>query len=161
MELNVYNKFHKEVNRRGGSFCDTVFSFGDAEDESYALWCRWLRARKFHYSNVIKMVEEATECRSNASKYIFFPNPSDGLGNNVQKSIFLAQYPQLYTGYSKEGYPVLFSKPGILNINGLESITNLDGLFNFHLNKDISMIHDFGDRLRYQASNNPNFKSYV
>ena len=93
---------------------------------------RWLRARKFHYLNVIKMVEEATECRSNASKFDFYPNPSDALGNNVEKSIYLAQYPQLYTGHSKEGYPVLYSKPGILNINGLESITNSDGLFNFH-----------------------------
>ena len=78
------------------------------------------------------MVEEATECRSNASKFDFYPNPSDALGNNVEKSIYLAQYPQLYTGHSKEGYPVLYSKPGILNINGLESITNSDGLFNFH-----------------------------
>jgi len=155
-ELNVFNKFRNEVHRRGGSFCDTVLCFGDAEDESYAL-CRWLRARKFNFQNVIKMVEEATTLRAKASLHNFYPNPSDGLGNKVEKSIYLAQYPQIYTGYSKDGYPVLFSKPGVLNINGLESITNLDGIFNFHW---YSMIHDFGDRLKHQVEGDDTFKRF-
>ena len=32
------NKFRNELHSRGGSFRDTVLCFGDAEDESYALW---------------------------------------------------------------------------------------------------------------------------
>ena len=101
------------------------------------------------------MVEEATSLRAKAYLQNFYPNPSDGLGNNVEKSIYLAQYPQIYTGYSKDGYPVLFSKPGVININGLESVTNLDGIFNFHW---FSMIHDFGGRFRRQTESDPNFK---
>ena len=76
------------------------------------------------------MVEEATECRSKAAHHDFYPDPSDALG--VEKSIYLAQYPQLYSGVSKQGCPVFISKPGVLNTTGLENITTLEGILNFH-----------------------------
>lgn len=153
-EFETYLLFREEVNLRGGNFRDCVFCFGNLEDETYAC-CRWLRARKFHLRDTIKMVEEATECRSKAAHHDFYPDPSDALG--VEKSIYLAQYPQLYSGVSKQGCPVFISKPGVLNTTGLENITTLEGILNFHW---WAMIHDFGDRLRSQAANDTGFKRF-
>ena len=48
-------KFREEVEKRGGEFKNTVYSFGDIEGEAFCL-TRWLRARKFKYDDVIAMV---------------------------------------------------------------------------------------------------------
>ena len=56
-------KFKEEIEKRGPDFRSTVFCFGEEEGECWAL-CRWLRARKFVYDDVITMVEEATEWHS-------------------------------------------------------------------------------------------------
>lgn len=61
-----------EVIKRGGEFRETVYCFGEEEGESNTL-CRWLRARKFHLADTIKMVEEATEARKEPREHNFFP----------------------------------------------------------------------------------------
>ena len=152
-ETDVYFKFKDEVSKRGGDFKDTVFCFGLEEGEVWAL-CRWLRARKYVYDDVIKMVEEATEVRKEAKAKDFYPDPLDALG--CEASLFYAQYPQLYCGYAKSGVPVFISKPGILNVDGMETITTLDGIIKFHW---FIMMHDFAKRLRGQKAKDPeNFK---
>lgn len=154
-EADTYFKFKEEVNSRGGDFKDTVFCFGPEEGEVYAL-CRWLRARKFVYDDVIKMIEEATEVRKDAKSHEFYPNPVDALG--CEASLFYAQYPQLYTGQAKNGVPLFISKPGILNVDGMEVITTLDGILKFHW---YIMMHDFANRLRTQKAKDPqNFKRF-
>lgn len=155
-ECDVYFKFKQAVDERGGDFRDTVYSFGDIEGEVWAL-CRWLRARKFVYEDVIKMVEEATEVRKDAKMKEFYPNPIDALG--VDSALFFAQYPQLYPCETKTGVPVFISKPGILNVDGMECITTLDGILKFHWH---IMMHDFAQRLHEQKQKNPDgFKKYV
>ena len=152
-ESEIFFKFREEVNSRGGDFKDTVYCFGPEEGEVWAL-CRWLRARKFVYDDVIQMVEEATQVRSDAKAHDFYINPVDALG--CEASLFYANYPQLYSGYAKNGVPLFISKPGILSTDGMEVITTLDGIVKFHWHV---MMHDFANRLRSQKAKDPeNFK---
>jgi len=154
-ETETYFEFKAEVEKRGGEFRETVFCFGEEEGECWAL-CRWLRARKFVYDEVIKMVEQATETRKDAKAKDFYPNPVDALG--VDSSLFFALYPQLYTGSAKSGVPLFISKPGILNVDGMECITTLDGIIKFHWH---IMMHDFANRLRAQKAKSPDtFKRF-
>jgi hypothetical protein len=155
-EADVYVKFKDTVERRGGEFRETVYSFGEEEGEVWAL-CRWLRARKFVYDDVVKMIEEATQVRKEAKSKEFYPNPVDALG--VDPSVFFAQYPQLYSGLTKLGVPIFISKPGILNVDGIECITTLDGIIKFHWHV---MMHDFANRLLARKEANPDtFKRCV
>jgi hypothetical protein len=151
-ETDVFFKFKNEIEKRGGEFRETVYSFGEAEGEVWALG-RWLRARKFVYDDVITMVEQATECRRDAKSKDFYPVALTALG--VETSIFYVQYPQLYSGFTKDHVPVFFSKPGVLNVDGMACITTLDGILKFHWHV---MMHDFANRLRAQKEKNPNFK---
>jgi hypothetical protein len=155
-DADVYVKFKETVERRGGEFRETVYSFGEEEGEVWAL-CRWLRARKFVFDDVVKMVEEATQVRKEAKSKEFYPNPVDALG--VDPSVFFAQYPQLYSGLTKLGVPIFISKPGILNVDGIECITTLDGIIKFHWHV---MMHDFANRLLARKKANPDtFKRCV
>ena len=154
-ETDIFFQFRAEVERRGEDFRSTVYCFGEEEGEAWAL-CRWLRARKFVLSDVIKMVEEASETRKEAKDKDFYPDPIDALG--VEASLFFAQYPQLYSGVAKNGAVIFISKPGILNVDGMECITTLDGILKFHWH---IMMHDFANRLRAQKAKNPDFKKYV
>lgn len=153
--VGVYTKFRDEVEKRGGEFKKTVYSFGEEEGEAFCL-CRWLRARKFVYDDVIKMVEEATECRKEAREKEFYPDPSVALG--VDPSVYISLYPQLYSGNAKNGCPIFISKPGILNVDGMECITTLDGILKFHWHV---MMHDYTNRLQENKKNNPEFTNYA
>jgi len=145
-ELEVYEQFRDVFTRRDASFRSAVYCFGDEEEEAHAL-CRWLRARKYSLVDVIQMVEEAVEMREEPGKHEFFPNPHKALG--CSPSLYVGQYPQLYTGHSKEGYPIFISKPGVLNVRALECITSLQGIINFHWN---AMSHVLASRNRLQAT---------
>mmetsp|Transcript_30203 Transcript_30203/g.63276 ORF Transcript_30203/g.63276 Transcript_30203/m.63276 type:complete len:450 (-) Transcript_30203:150-1499(-) len=153
-EVATFMKFRDEVERRGGEFKNTVYSFGDIEGEAYCL-TRWLRARKFKYDDVIAMIEEATEVRKEARKHDFYPDPVSALG--CEPSVFMAQYPQLYHGHAKNGCPVFISKPGVLNVDGMECITTLDGILKFHWHV---MMHDYKTRLLKHKEANPNFNRF-
>jgi hypothetical protein len=148
-ESDVFFKFRAELEKRGGEFRDTVYCFGEEEGEAFAL-SRWLRARKFVYEDVIKMVEEATQVRKHPKAKEFYPDPVDALG--CEAALFFDQYPQLYSGIAKNGAPIFISKPGILNVDGMECITTLDGIIQFHWHV---MMHDFANRLRVQKAENP------
>jgi len=142
------------VEKRGDEFKDTIFNFGIDEGECWAL-CRWLRARKFNYDDVITMIDEATTCRAEAKKADFYPEPKAALG--CDGNLYFAQFPQLYTGVAKNGAPLFISKPGVLNVDAVECITTLDGIIKFHW---YIMMHDFGDRLRAQKKADPKFKRF-
>jgi CRAL/TRIO domain len=148
------DKFKEQVEKRGGAFRDTVYCFGEEEGEA---WCllRWCRARKFNFDELIKMVEEATQTRAEAAKQGFYPDPKAALGCDM--SLYFAQYPQLYSGFAKNGAPLFISKPGVLNVDAVEQITTLEGILEFHW---FIMMHDFGDRLRQQKKDDPNFKRF-
>ena len=137
------------MEKRGGEFQKTIFSFGDMEDEAFVL-SRWLRARKFVLEDVITMVEQATECRETPRQHDFYPDAVQSLG--CDSALYYAIYPQLYTGWAKNGAPLFISKPGVLNVDGMECITSLDGILKFHWHV---MMHDFASRLHAQKAKNP------
>lgn len=147
-------QFKEESEKRDQDFKDTIYHFGEEEGEVWCL-CRWLRARKFVYDDVIKMVEEATECRSQAKKDEFYKDPSEALGCDM--ALYMAQFPQLYQGYDKRGIPVFYSKPGLLNIDAVDSITTLDGILKFHW---FFMMHDFAGRLVGQKAEREGFHRF-
>jgi len=153
-EADIYMKFKDEVESRGGDFKKTVYCFGEEEGEVWAL-CRWLRARKFVYQDVITMVEEATQCRADAKAADFYPDPKAALGCDM--SVYFAQYPQLYSGFAKNGSPLFISKPGVLNVDAIECITTLTGIVKFHW---YIMMHDFACRLRSHKEKDPHFKKF-
>ena len=139
---------------RGGDFRDTIFSFGIEEGEVYAL-CRWLRACKFVFLEVMKMIEEATKVQAAAKAAKFYPNPIEALG--VDSAIYQAQYPQVYSGFAKNGSPVFFSKTGVLNINAVECITTVQNIVNYHW---YVQLHDYAKRLRAHKEADPNFNKF-
>mmetsp|Transcript_4012 Transcript_4012/g.5822 ORF Transcript_4012/g.5822 Transcript_4012/m.5822 type:complete len:580 (+) Transcript_4012:87-1826(+) len=155
-EFEILSLFRKEVFRREQDFRDTVFSFRNAnEDEVYAL-CRWLRARKYDLSQTIQMVEEATDCSAQARKNNFYPSASTALGCDA--SLYMQQYPQVYYGHAKNGCPIFYSKPAMIDINAIESLTSLQGIVNFHWN---DMMHKFVQKLKNQyTTSKGEFKRY-
>jgi len=153
-EANTYMRFKDELEARGGDFKDTVFCFGEEEGEVWAL-CRWLRARKYVYEDVITMVEEATKTRAEAKIKEFYPDPKEALGCDL--SVYYAQFPQLYSGFAKNGVPLFISKPGVLNVDAIECTTTLTGIVKFHW---YIMMHDFADRLRAQKKKDQQFKKF-
>lgn len=153
-EVDVFMKFREIVEQRGGEFRNTIYSFSEEEGEAYTL-CRWLRARKFKLNDVIAMVEEATEVRKDARMKGFYPDPVEALG--ADPSIYLTLYPQCYSGVAKTGAPVFYSKPGVLNVDGMECITSLDGILKYHW---YVMMHDYANRLRAQKAKDPEFSRF-
>ena len=101
------------------------------------------------------MVEEATEVRSSPRQFDYYPNPTEALG--CPPAVFIAQYPQLYSGFSKAGCPVYYSKPGQMEIDGVECITTLDGILKYHWHV---MQHDYCRRLLDFKKDNPDFKRF-
>jgi len=101
------------------------------------------------------MVDEAVEMRRLPSQHDFYPDPKTALG--VEPSVYIAQYPQLYCGQSKDGFPLFISKPGVLNVSGLECITTMEGILRYHW---YAMIHDFGERLRAKKREDPGFQRF-
>ncbi len=130
---------------------NTVYSFTKVEGDAYTL-TRWLRARKYDINDTIQMVNEATAERVTPSKMNYYPDPVKALGVDV--STFISLYPQLYSGFAKNGCPVFYSKPGVLNIDGIECVTTLDGIINFHWHV---MQHDYAKRLLNYKAENPSF----
>jgi len=155
-EFDVYEKLEDELKKRNDDeLNETVYrSFGEFEDRHYAL-CRWLRARKFILNDTITMIEEATEMRRVPKRLDFFPTACDALG--CRKSVYLKQYPQVCVGHCKSGHPVYFSKPGELCVNGLECVTTIQGVLNYHWH---DMIHNFGGMLKKTACSKDGYKRF-
>lgn len=153
-EANTYQRFKDIIDLRGGDFRTTVFSFGNEEGEVYAL-CRWLRARKFVFDDVMMMVEEATKCESEAKNANFYPDPASALG--CEEAIYNAQYPQVYSGFAKNGSPVFISKVGILKIDAVECITTVGNIVKYHW---YVQMHDFAKRLQQHKKENPDFNKF-
>lgn len=150
----VQFKFRDVVIARGGDFKDTVYSFGEEEGEVYAL-CRWCRARKYVFDDIMKMVEEATACRAAAKAANFYPDPIPALG--VETSLYVAQYPQVYSGFAKNGSPCYYSKMGMLNTEAIECLTTVSSIVKYHWNV---MMHDFKARLHSHKKNDPSFNKF-
>mmetsp|Transcript_23769 Transcript_23769/g.35961 ORF Transcript_23769/g.35961 Transcript_23769/m.35961 type:complete len:434 (+) Transcript_23769:175-1476(+) len=155
-QADIYEKVKNEIVARENTpdFASTIYSFGEEEGEVWAL-LRWCRARKFVYDDIIKMVDEAMECRAEAKKNEFYLDPKLALGCDM--ALYMAQFPQVYSGYDKNGIPLFFSKPAKMNIDAVEAITTLQGIIKFHWHY---MMIDFGERLRAQKADVEGFHRF-
>jgi len=153
-EANTFQRFKEVVNIRGGDFRATIYSFGNVEGEVYAL-TRWLRARKYVFDDVMIMVEEASKCSAEARAAKFYPNPTAALG--CPEAIYNAQYPQVYSGFAKNGSPVFISKVGGLNIDAVECITTVRNIVKYHW---YVQMHDFANRLHTHKKAHPEFNRF-
>ena len=138
---------------------DAIFSFGPQEDYFHAL-CRWLRARKYNLADTIAMVKEAVAERTVGDdapvKHNFYPSAVEALG--VEESIYKTQYPQVFPGATtRDGKVLFFSKPGRVNIHGLELVSTPDGVNRYQWNV---MAHTFASVLRDTAARDPSFVRY-
>lgn len=155
-QADIYQKFKDEIAARDSNpdFAATIYSFGEEEGEVWAL-LRWCRARKFVYDDIITMVDQAMECRAEAKKEDFYLDPKLALGCDM--ALYMKQFPQVYSGYDKNGIPLFFSKPAKMNIDALEAITTLQGIIKFHWHY---MMIDFGQRLRQQKAEKEGFHRF-
>lgn len=153
-QADAFFKFKEVVESRGGDFKDTVYTFGIEEGEVYAL-TRWLRARKFVLDDVMKMVEEASKVMAEPKANNFYIDPSEALG--CPQAVYDAQYPQVYSGFAKNGSPVFFSKVGVVNITAIECVSTIPDIVKYHW---YVQIHDFGKRLRAKKKEDPNFNRF-
>lgn len=153
-KADTYLQFKKVIDLPSGDFRDTIFCFGEEEGEVYAL-CRWLRARKFVYDDVMVMVKEATKCEAEAKKALFYADPAAALG--CPQAFYNRQYPQVYSGIAKNGMPVFYSKVGLIDIDAIECITTITNIVKYYW---YVMIHDFANRLRNQKKSNPEFNRF-
>ena len=74
-------------------------------------------------------------------------------------SVLLAQFPSLYYGLSKQGYPVCYFNAGRISVEGVECVTDPELLGNviWHY-----MMHDLKYRKFPEAKKRrPGFKRYV
>ena len=168
-EYDTLIKFQSWIEREGetstgrhasaGAIVDAIFSFGPQEDYFHAL-CRWLRARKYNLADTIDMVKEAvaerTEGEEAPANLNFYPSAKEALG--VEESIYKTQYPQVFSGATtKDGKLLFFSKPGRVNIHGLEVVSTPDGVNRYQWNV---MAHTFASVLRDTAARDPSFVRY-
>mmetsp|Transcript_8198 Transcript_8198/g.8991 ORF Transcript_8198/g.8991 Transcript_8198/m.8991 type:complete len:477 (+) Transcript_8198:57-1487(+) len=153
-EEEIFQQFTTEVNERGKEFRDTIFSFGYNEEEEHA-FCRWLRARKFVLKDAIAMVEQATELRIEPKRVKFYENAISALG--VEEAVFKTQYPQVFAGHAKNSCPLFVSKPGKIDMTGLNCITSIE---NMHKYQWHSMIYGAGAEYRARQSADPNFERF-
>jgi len=137
------------VQKRDDDFRSTIYSFGEVEGEVHAL-CRWLRARKFNYEEVVTMVEEATVERSQPGAENFYRDTELALG--VTDQVYISAFPQLYHGSAKSGSVVFYSQPGYCDVNSIVCMTSVDGVLKYHWH---AMMNDFGDRLRARKKQYP------
>jgi len=133
---------------------DAIMCFGDLEGLDYAL-CRWLRARKFVLADTLAVIDEAVDIRKEAKNHNFFPEVEDAL--HCPAFLYLHLYPQIYTTKAKSKAVLFISKPGQINANGLECVTSLKGIFNYHWHE---MHHNFAKRLRMTKEADPDFKRF-
>lgn len=153
-EYHVYLEFKEWIFTQPRHFITTVFHYGLPEPMEYGL-CRWLRARKFKIQDVKTMVAEAADISKDAREDGFYPDAQKALG--APAPVFLTQYPQLYCGCAKNGCPIFISKPGMLNVQGMECMTTLNGIIRYHWH---AMMHDFTNRLAERRKNNPDFNRF-
>lgn len=128
-QLHVYQQFRDELLTKSEIHQQMVYNYSSVhlEPESYAL-CRFLRERNFHLKDVWKHMDKHVAAWEAAAQHDFYPNVEAATGAPL--SVLLTQFPSLYYGNSKEGYPCCYFSAGKLSPEGVECITDGDRLAN-------------------------------
>ncbi|KAK1745950.1 CRAL/TRIO domain-containing protein [Skeletonema marinoi] len=150
-ELEAVKRFQSELKSRDPIYSEIVRSFSVVEKEAYSL-CRWLRARKFDVDAVFEMLDEAKEHYEKAKKHDFYPNLEESLG--FSRDVFLSQYPEVYSGNARNGCPVMYTKLGSIQPEGIKCLVLVEDADRFFWNGNM---HGYTDRLEEGRRINPNF----
>jgi hypothetical protein len=127
-QLKAYQRFREELHRRGGVYTEMVYNYKGLEPEPYAL-CRYLRYCNFHVDRIFAYMDQHTNRWNAAKGHDFYPNIYEAVGAPL--SVLLTQFPSLYMGYAKDGYPCCYFDSGGLSLEGVECVTDLERIPNY------------------------------
>jgi hypothetical protein len=154
-QLKAYQQFRSELEERGGIYKEMVYNYSDLEPEPYAL-CRYLRFCNFNVGKCFAYMDKHVERWNEAKKHDFYPDVSAAVGAPL--SVLLTQFPSLYLGFAREGYPCCYFNSGTLSVEGMECVTDLDLVPNFIW---YTMMHDMKRKFREVQEKDPSFVRYV
>eukprot|EP00977_Amphora_coffeiformis_P005994 scaffold1276_cov162-Amphora_coffeaeformis.AAC.14 len=157
-QLQAYRQLRDELRRHppDSIYHQMVYNYIDLEPESYAL-CRYLRLYYFHVKKVFHHMDHHAARWKQAATRDFYPNVQDAVGAPL--SVLLTQFPSLYYGLSKQGYPCCYFSAGTLSVEGIECVTEPDNLANVIWH---NMMHDMKyNKFPEAKKRHPDFKRYV
>ena len=157
-QLKAYRQLRDELRQQSSDsiYHQMVYNYSELEPESYAL-CRYLRMYNFHVKRVWHHMDHHADRWKQAATHDFYPTVFDAVGAPL--SVLLTQFPSLYYGLSKKGYPCCYFSAGPLSVEGIECVTEPDNLANFIWH---NMMHDLKYNKFPQAKKrHPDLKRYV
>lgn len=150
-ELEQCKTFYGEL-KKWPVMMEIVFSLNDVEEEAYSL-CRWLRANNFRADRTLKRLEGMIPDWEVAKAHDFYPDPGKHMG--VPVPVVWSMYPFVYHGNAKNGCPVSYLKAGMLDTEGLLSLTTIEKSPAYYWYQHLV---NFRESIRKARKRNPNFK---
>jgi len=157
-QLKSYQHLRDEIRQHPSNsiYHEMMYNYTDLEPESYAL-CRYLRQYNFHVKKVFHHMDRHAEQWKRAKTNDFYPNMSDAVGAPL--SVLLTQFPSIYYGLSKRGYPCCYFNAGAISVEGIECVTDTENLANVIWH---NMMHDMKyNKFPEAQKRHPGFKRYV
>lgn len=129
-QLKALQVLREAIKRKGkhSIYYEMMYAYIDLEPEPYAL-CRYLRLYHFNVKKVFQHMDKSADLWTEARKHDFYPTIADAV--HAPASVLLTQFPSLYYGLSKKGYPCCYFNAGALSAEGIECVTDASNLANF------------------------------
>ncbi|KAL3913238.1 MAG: hypothetical protein SGARI_000755 [Bacillariaceae sp.] len=139
-ELDACLEFRDELKKRDPAYREMVHAYSPAEEEEFAL-CRFLRAREFNVDEIFAMLDGngAVKIWKNANGHDFYRDLGK-IYNGCPLPVFMKLFPVVISGLAKNGATMFYFKPGDIDMNALECVTDLPQLVPYLWN----MLHDGG-----------------
>jgi hypothetical protein len=151
-ELDACLTFQQTLKEKSdSSYQAMVDAFAPVEEEPYAL-CRLLRARNFKLDDIMKMMDEYVANWKTIEENQFYPTIEDAVG--CPGSVFLTQYPCLFSGKAKNGCPINYQLVGKLRAEGIECLTELDRVRCYAVH---SVMYQFKKEVALAQAHDPDF----
>ena len=123
-ELDMTLQFRRILREKDDpDYQAMVDALAPVEEEPYAL-CRFLRARQFRLEETMKMMDKDVVNWKIIEENDFYPTFEDAVG--CPGSVFLTQFPVLFSGKAKNGCPLNYLMLGRARMEGVECVTNVD-----------------------------------
>jgi CRAL/TRIO domain len=150
MELDACLKLRRILREKEDpSYQAIINALAPVEEEPYAL-CRSLRARDFKVEDTMKMLEESVVHWKEMEENDFYPTIEDAVV--CPGSVFLTQYPYLFSGKAKNGCPISYQMMGRIRAEGIECVTALDRVKCYAVH---SVMHQFKKEVAIAQADDP------